>query len=125
MRVLVIMLVLAIAGCAAAEGQVEDAVRSVLKDPESARFQSVGVAEVNGVRVACGQVNAKNSMGGYTGDRAFMLKGDQLWMATSSEESTAVLITCSLTQAGGDLSDQQAADFALWASRLPVPISIN
>ena len=52
---------------------VHDGVRNALKDPESARFGSV-VAGVNSddVLVACGWVNARNSFGGYTGEKPFM-----------------------------------------------------
>jgi hypothetical protein len=48
----------------------ETAVRSELKDPESARFGPMsafnGVA-VSGSIVVCGSVNAKNGCGGYAG----------------------------------------------------------
>jgi len=54
----------------------QDRIRSILRDPESARFRKFSMAE--GVlsdgsgrknRVACGYVNAKNGFGGYTGDQ--------------------------------------------------------
>ncbi len=44
-------------------------VKEILKDPESAQFK-----DVNGYarsRVACGEVNSKNSYGGYVGFRKF------------------------------------------------------
>jgi hypothetical protein len=44
------------------------AVVARLKDPESARF---GRLTVNSSGVVCGSVNARNSMGGYTGEMAF------------------------------------------------------
>lgn len=52
------------------------AVKSTLKDPDSAEFKDVYVnyTEEYGV-VACGRVNAKNSLGGYTGDKAFVSGG--------------------------------------------------
>lgn len=53
----------------------QDAVRQMLKDPESARFRSVAsTAHVTprGEKVyVCGEVNAKNSFGGYVGFRHF------------------------------------------------------
>ena len=49
------------------------AVRNTLKDPDSAQFKDVfaNYTEAVGL-VACGQVNAKNSFGAYTGFRAFV-----------------------------------------------------
>lgn len=49
----------------------EAAVRENLKDPESARF---GEFYYNSEKKrACFEVNAKNSMGGYTGDKQVQL----------------------------------------------------
>ena len=47
----------------------ERAVRSFMKDPESAIFKGTRVAE-NGM--LCGMVNAKNEFGGYTGFQTFI-----------------------------------------------------
>jgi hypothetical protein len=57
--------------------KVKTAVAKSLKDPESARFNSPFVASKNskGITV-CGFVNAKNSYGGYTGDKPFLVGGD-------------------------------------------------
>jgi hypothetical protein len=49
-------------------GLIHEAVRERLKDPESARFGTlIGGRDRKGVFSACGWVNAKNSLGGYTG----------------------------------------------------------
>lgn len=45
-----------------------------LKDPEAARFKDVEFNPETGV--ACGQVNTKNSFGGYVGYQDFIVKGD-------------------------------------------------
>lgn len=52
------------------------AVKSTLKDHDSAEFKDVyaNYTETHGV-VACGQVNAKNSFGAYTGFKAFVSNG--------------------------------------------------
>ncbi|QOL80441.1 hypothetical protein [Pseudooceanicola spongiae] len=54
------------------QDRLESSVRSSLKDPESAKFSRItaikGEAELI---TACGQVNAKNSLGGYAGDMPF------------------------------------------------------
>lgn len=51
----------------------KDAVKQRLKDPESVQFRKTYFHRgKSGVPVACGQVNAKNSMGGYTGFQRFV-----------------------------------------------------
>lgn len=57
------------------------AVRQSLKDPESAEFKDVfaNYTEEFGV-VACGYVNAKNALGGYTGYKAFVSAGKSVIM---------------------------------------------
>lgn len=60
------------------------AVAGMLKDPESARFQGIygmqraGHPEVTSI---CGEVNAKNSYGGYAGFSRFLVSGSivELW----------------------------------------------
>ncbi|WP_037061254.1 hypothetical protein [Pseudoxanthomonas suwonensis] len=54
----------------------ERAVRGELKDPDAAQFRDVraNYTEEFGV-VACGRVNAKNELGGYTGFRRFVSSG--------------------------------------------------
>lgn len=49
--------------------EVESLVRASLKDPASAQFADVHVKEPWG----CGVVNAKNAMGGYVGERVFLV----------------------------------------------------
>lgn len=52
---------------------VEKAVRDVLKDPQSARFgRMVAGSDGGDSATVCLMVNAKNSYGGYTGDKPFM-----------------------------------------------------
>lgn len=123
MRMLVAIMALVLASCTGVEAQVQDQVRRALKDPESARFEYVTVTEVEGVRVACGLVNAKNSMGGYVGNRPFMVKGDQVWLASTEAESTAVSVTCSMDNNQEPVSERHAAIRDSLASDLPVPIT--
>ena len=49
----------------------ENAVKSKLKDPDSAKFENITVYK----NVACGTVNAKNSFGGYSGKTRFISAG--------------------------------------------------
>lgn len=54
----------------------QEAVKYRLKDPESARFRGVAVYwEKDGTAYTCGEVNAKNSMGGYVGFGQFLTNG--------------------------------------------------
>ncbi len=50
---------------------------SQLKDPESAIFGEVWAMNgTNGQRTICGYINARNSYGGYTGQKMFTLFND-------------------------------------------------
>lgn len=46
-------------------------VRDSLVDPDSAKFRGLYFSKVHGLQYMCGFVNARNSMGGYTGYRPF------------------------------------------------------
>ena len=53
-----------------------DAVKSRLKDPASALFKDVAAHETSkGAIAVCGQVNSKNSFGGYGGFEGFITNG--------------------------------------------------
>ena len=58
------------------EGQVIEkaklAVSASLKDPGSAQFQNVRMANYGSWKVVCGEVNGKNSYGGYVGFGPFV-----------------------------------------------------
>lgn len=56
----------------------KDAIIEKLKDPDSAKFRNVRFYSGGGVPVVCGQVNAKNAFGGYTGFERFIAAGPQL-----------------------------------------------
>jgi len=49
--------------------KVEDVVKSSLKDPSSAIFGEI--FEIEGTPYVCGYVNARNSYGGYVGEKIF------------------------------------------------------
>ena len=62
---------------------VEQAVTRKLKDPGSAKFRNlVASASTTGATAVCGLVNAKDSTGGYVGERAFMGSFDASQLAT-------------------------------------------
>ena len=57
-----------------------------LKDPDSAQFRNLRVSAGGVAR--CGEVNAKNSYGGYTGFRAFVADQDGVaWQGDGSTPS--------------------------------------
>jgi len=52
---------------------VQKGVRAVLKDPESAKFgRMVAGSDGTDAATVCLMVNAKNSYGGYTGEKPYM-----------------------------------------------------
>lgn len=52
------------------------AIKAKLKDPESAEFRRVFFTlGTENIPMTCGQVNAKNSFGGYAGFQRFMSAG--------------------------------------------------
>ena len=53
------------------ESKMESAVRAQLKDPDSAKFGKLIV--IDG-KMACLPVNSRNSFGGYTGEKYFVMK---------------------------------------------------
>ncbi len=64
------------------EADCKKAVTSSLKDPDSAKFGEFSiVTPVPGMKTACLTVNARNSLGGYVGNRqASLLKIDGKWL---------------------------------------------
>ncbi|MFW0714205.1 hypothetical protein [Aliarcobacter butzleri] len=53
----------------------KDAIRTKLKDASSAQFRNVFFNN-NGVPVSCGEVNSKNSFGGYSGYQSYVYAGN-------------------------------------------------
>lgn len=78
---------LALAACGGDQSAAETAVRAALRDPDSAKF---GAFHYNSdTQRACLTVNAKNAMGGYTGDRqAHVVRTDAEWHFEDEKEET-------------------------------------
>jgi hypothetical protein len=55
--------------------QAKESVRTQLKDAESAEFRNVAIRDYKGAPLVCGEVNAKNSFGGYSGYQQFVFAG--------------------------------------------------
>lgn len=79
-------------GCDRSPAQAQDWVRAVLKDPDSARFSEVQTYGDGAEMLACGMVNAKNSMGGYVGNTPFMIS--EGWLHLANAENAAGIRAC-------------------------------
>ena len=56
----------------------KEAIQQKLKDPSSAQFKNVFFNRaLNNTPVVCGEVNSKNSFGGYAGFQRFVAAGSQ------------------------------------------------
>lgn len=53
----------------------QDRIKGRLKDPASAEFRNTFISNAIGAPVVCGEVNAKNGFGGYTGFQRFISGG--------------------------------------------------
>lgn len=79
--VVLLLFPLVLTACSGPEGSAQRAVIASLKDPDSAKF---GKFTRFGKDLACLTVNAKNSMGGYTGDQqAFLIELKDGWNVIS------------------------------------------
>lgn len=50
----------------------QDAAKKTLKDPDSAKFKNIRMMDYDGGKILCGEINAKNSYGGYVGYKRFV-----------------------------------------------------
>ena len=84
---LALVLAASLAACNSQRAGAEEAVRAALRDPESARFGEFYYNEET--KLACLTTNAKNAMGGYTGDKEAMLSyADGKWLYGGDLDST-------------------------------------
>lgn len=65
----------------------KNAIRERLRDPDSAQFRNVRFYSGGGTAVACGEVNAKNGFGGYTGYKQFVGASSQLAFLASDMDN--------------------------------------
>jgi hypothetical protein len=59
------------AGTAAFIDEAKANLTETFKDPQSAQYRSLFISKYGDARVLCGEVNGKNSYGGYVGFRRF------------------------------------------------------
>lgn len=88
----VAVVVFAVAGCTSQPqsdlvASAEKAVRSAATDPASVQFREVQVVQLDtaagSARIVCGEYNAKNRLGGYTGFEPFAWHPDGKLLARS------------------------------------------
>lgn len=81
-------MLLGLTACDSLEADAKTAVASRLKDPGSAQFRNLRVVEqVAGQDAVCGEVNGKNSYGGYSGFEEFVYKGGSVYIGSDDVES--------------------------------------
>ena len=65
----------------------QESLKQTLKDPSSAQFRNVRLEVYGSRQVICGEINAKNSYGGYVGFKRFVASPYQsLYEFTSSDK---------------------------------------
>ena len=69
--------------------KAKQGVRDQMKDPASVQFRNVRGYNKGGAALLCGEVNAKNSFGGYTGFDHFTYLGGYLFVNKSAAGCTA------------------------------------
>lgn len=121
MKLLLVPCMLAVSGCASSMQatttarpvhlsqeqvkEVHEGVRKALKDPGSAQFGEMSAVIDGGMITVCGFVNAKNSFGGFTGQKRY------IGMLADSTNATTKkrFLAFSVAAMGGG----QADDFAV------------
>lgn len=75
-----------------------------LKDPDSAKFRNLFVSKYEDELVLCGEMNAKNSFGAYTGYKPFM---------TAKSEATRYImgLQWQLVSMGGKSAEEVAREY--------------
>lgn len=68
-KIVMFSIMFGLAGCQDVESKTKDIALASLKDPDSAKFQNI--------KGVCGEVNAKNGFGGYSGFKRFYLDNNQ------------------------------------------------
>ena len=64
----------------------QDAVRAKMRDPQSVRFRNLFFHRgVGGAPMVCGEVNARNGFGGYSGYQRFFASGDLIGPITAEQ----------------------------------------
>jgi hypothetical protein len=100
-RIAPLFIAIGLSGCSATDPvkdfqrEVELAVKYELKDPDSAQFRFGAYDLFPDQRLSCGEVNSKNSFGGYTGYQTFVFDDGKVTFEEGNTESfVAALNKC-------------------------------
>lgn len=116
LKLLALIVPLVLVGCSGRSG-AEDAVRAALKDPDSAKFGDFYYNKKTGK--ACLSTNAKNAMGGYTGEsQVHLSKTDGEWVYESDAEETHDYCRSKYADAADSTEVTTAADLEKMAEEL-------
>ena len=66
----------------------KEGIKKRLRDPDSAKFKNVRFYSGGPLNVVCGEVSAKNGLGGYSGYERFMASGDNEDLASLASDAT-------------------------------------
>jgi hypothetical protein len=73
-------------------GEVDlDIVRGKLRDPASAQFYGVRSLRAEGKRITCGNVNARNGLGGMAGASAFAVVNFVAYLSDHGRDARSVI----------------------------------
>lgn len=74
--------------------QHRGAVKSQLKDPDSAKFQNENLkgGYTLASSILCGEVNAKNGMGGYDGYKRFAASGSTKQVEIANDDTGLIFV---------------------------------
>nr|WP_295111768.1 hypothetical protein [uncultured Caulobacter sp.] len=114
-RVMIIGLALTLCGCDGKIGDAKKLVAHDLKDPSSAQFRDVKASS----QAVCGEVNAKNSYGAYTGFRHFIVEGGKTEL---EPEKPAQRLGPGISMDGIDQWNAYTAFRTNWLSKCPEPL---
>ena len=116
MRVLIVLALL-LTGCTE-QARLEGDIAQVMKDPGSVKF-----GELRTIRgVTCGEMNAKNGFGAYTGMTPFMVKDGGLYVASNAAQRMDVC--CPMHQLT-EVRDSLRQTFEQCQATLPEPIPLG
>lgn len=84
----------ALIGCTDADiWRARSELKLKLYDAESAQFRNEKVFKVNGTTLVCGEINAKNRLGGYSGFQPFVVQ-DGEWVTMGDKDAETIDRTC-------------------------------
>lgn len=110
------------AACNRQVNEAEDAVRYLMKDPDSAQFREVSACP-DDPTVIRGEYNARNGYGAYAGFQPFYHSADTGVVLLADEQFSEVSGRCYGTDAAGDPAIASPVDAARLApAPLPAPV---